>query len=89
MNDMPEGFKAVEVRMTNADIRKIGDGVFDAMNAAQERGYSLDQVIAATAYVLGSAIAQRGGVLLLDVPLKDALPLLSAGYLKVRAQLGN
>lgn len=69
------------VRMSNADLREVATLIMQAMNDAQfKSGRTIDEVLMATAFALGAGIAQRGGVLLLDTPLRRALPPLVSGY---------
>ena len=68
------------ISMSGREMKEIGSYITDAMNQAMQDGHQIDRVIMACAYALGAAIAQRGGVLLLDEPLRRALPPLVAGY---------
>ena len=72
--------QAVVVQLDSAEAARLASQIFAAMNAAQSDGDHVDNVIAATAYALGSAIAQRGAILRLDQPLQIALPPLALGY---------
>lgn len=71
----------VVVEVSAADIQRCGRYVSEAMNRAQqEGGYTLDQTLASAAFALGAAIAQRGAILHLEEPLRQALPPLVQGY---------
>lgn len=74
------GLKAKVITLDGKQERDIGWYVIEAMNRAQADGHGIDHVLAAAAYSIGAAIAQRGGVLLIDQPLREALPPLVRGY---------
>jgi hypothetical protein len=73
--------RTVIVEMTKTQMRACCEDLLAAMNKAQyEKGFTIDEVLMATAFLLGTSIKQRGGKLLLDAPLRRALPPLVAGY---------
>ena len=82
----------ISVKIINMSSRKIKDVsqyILDAMNQAQADGYTIDDAITAVAFCTGVAIARRGGILPLDMPLRDALPPLTQGYLATTKEMGR
>lgn len=51
-----------------------------AMNKGQRAGFTVDEMIAAALFMCGVGIKQRGGILALDKPLRQALPPIAMGY---------
>jgi hypothetical protein len=71
----------IKVDMTDEQMQDCTEDLVKAMNDSQQvKGYSIDQVLFAYLFVLGAALRQRGGVLLVNLPLKEALPPLALGY---------
>ncbi len=68
------------INMSNQRLREVSQYILDAMNQAQADGYPTDEVILATGFCTGVAIARIGGILSLDKPLRDAFPPLIDGY---------
>lgn len=68
------------IELSGAELRRLAQPMLDLMNAQQQEGTTIDMVLASAAYVVGWAIAQRGGILPLDKPLREALPPLVLGY---------
>ncbi|MCK4782157.1 MAG: hypothetical protein KAV87_00290 [Desulfobacteraceae bacterium] len=68
------------IKLDNEKMRAVSQYILDAMNQAQDDGYTIDDVITAVAFCTGVSIARRGGILPLDLPLRDALPPLALGY---------
>jgi hypothetical protein len=70
----------VRVEVTEEKLRQIGEPMMRAINDAQMRGFTIDEVLCTWMVMLGSAIKQRGGTLFLDKPLREALPPIAHGY---------
>lgn len=74
--------ESTTVSVTHAQLEKASARLLQAMNAAQfEDGHTIDEVLMAALYVVGAGIRRRCAVLLMDAPLKQALPPLVAGYM--------
>jgi hypothetical protein len=71
---------STKIGFTIERVEEIFQPIADAANKAQMEGYNIDEIIVATAYMLGSMIRQRGGLLYPDKPLRDALPPVVIGY---------
>lgn len=69
------------VRIAPDRLQTLSGALVECMNELQfTGGYALDEVLFATAYSLGIALAHRGAVLCPEQPLKRALPPLLIGY---------
>lgn len=77
------------INMSNQKIKDVSQYILNAMNQAQADGYAIDDVITAAAFCTGVSIARRGGILPLDMPLRDALPPLTQGYLATTKEMGR
>jgi hypothetical protein len=75
------GYNKMCVTIAPDAFNELGMMFIETMNLAQQLGHPIDHVIAAAMYSIGGAVAQRGGVLDLDAPLRDALPSVVRGYL--------
>lgn len=73
--------KVMEVSLTNSAMKECASGVIAAMNEAQKiKRFTIDEVLMATAYALGCAMAQRGAVLNVHHSVDVAIPPLADGY---------
>lgn len=72
--------KQVSIEISGDRLYEAARPIVAAMNKAQAQGFTLDEVLAATMYMVGAGIKQRGALLLVDAPLKVALPPLVQGY---------
>lgn len=70
----------VMIEVTQEKLQAIGEPIAAAVNEAQMKGYSVDEVLTALMVFLGGAIRQRGAILHLDKPLREALPPIALGY---------
>lgn len=70
----------IQVSMTNRELRECCQPILDAMNALQAGGKSIDQVLMATCFALGLALAKRGVVLLSRMTIRDSLTPIMTGY---------
>jgi hypothetical protein len=69
------------VEMTMDEMRAGATRVLNALNDCQKvDGYTIDQTLMSALMVIGSALKQRGLVLDLNAPLRQALPPLVMGY---------
>lgn len=71
---------AVQVEMTGERLQEITEPLSKAINQAQFNGFTIDEVLVAMMVMLGSAIKQRGATLLIDAPVREALPPIALGY---------
>jgi hypothetical protein len=74
------------VQMTNRQIKDAAQELANTMNAMHANGLTMDQVLMASCWAVGAAIAQRGGVLDMSAPLAEALSPLADGYLAMKKQ---
>jgi len=80
----------IEVTLTPAQLTDSGVLILHALNAMQlEQGLTVDQAITSALWAMGYVIAERGGVLKLDAPLREAMPGFVASYQHRRAKQGN
>jgi hypothetical protein len=70
----------LKVEVSAERLREIGEPMMEAINEAQMNGFTIDDVLCAMMVTLGSALRQRGVVLDLDKPLREALPPIATGY---------
>ncbi len=70
----------VRIEVTPESLQEIGQPIAQAINEAQMKGHTIDEVLVAMMVMLGSAIRQRGARLFLDKPLREALPPIALGY---------
>lgn len=71
----------IKIEMSAQLIKEIGSLIADALNDVQSKqGYSTDQMITTTMFMIGTWVSERGIILPLDTPLREALPPLVAGY---------
>lgn len=70
-----------EVSMTKAQLQKASKRIFQALNDTQfVDGYSLDEVLMTTLFIVGAALKKSGAVLQMDEPLRTAIQPLVHGY---------
>jgi len=72
--------EANRVKISHEQIAECGRIFTAAFNPAQKMGFTVDQVLIASAYALGAAIGQRGAAILPTEPLQFSLPSLVDGY---------
>ncbi len=71
----------MRVEISSERLELVGRRMAEVMNAAQKtQGFSVDEVICGMLFMAGCAIKQRGAVLHLDKPLREALPPVAIGY---------
>lgn len=71
----------ITVDMSEADLNRCSDRFLNAINEAQLKdGFSFDQVMTTLLLVMGGLMRKRGIKLLVNEPLRDALPPLYEGY---------
>lgn len=71
---------ALIIAMDQQKLQGITEPLSKAINKAQQKGYTIDEVLVGLMVMLGSAIKQRGASLNTDAPLRDALPPIVHGY---------
>lgn len=76
---------ADQVRVTISS-EQMEDGLhrlFALMDELQDdHDFTIDQVIAVVGYAVGYAIRARGGILSLDEPLRNSMPIIVLGYMR-------
>lgn len=79
---------SVDVVMKPGELESIAAPILNLMNELQQKhGHSIDKVITTMAYVLGSAIAQRGCVIDLYSTINTAISPLADGYRSFKPEL--
>jgi hypothetical protein len=61
-------------------VREIVESQMEAINDTQKKGFTIDEVLCALMVTLGSTLRQRGVILDLDKPVREALSPLAMGY---------
>lgn len=78
---MGNKLEKLTVTVNGNDIINIGHKILECMsNCIDNDGYTDDQVIAATLYTIGSALANRGVIIDQNKSVIDSLPTLILGY---------
>ena len=70
----------VKILVTAEKLEIITIPLTNAINDAQMKGATIDEVLVGMMVMLGSAIKQRNATLLVDEPLRIALPPIVEGY---------
>lgn len=74
------------VEISSKQLKDAAKELLNTMNAMQASGLTVDQVLMASCWAVGVALAQRGGVLNLSAPIAEALSPLADGYLAMKKQ---
>jgi hypothetical protein len=84
--DMEIKIERKQVGMSTERFKHCSAFILAGMNGAIEDGYTPEEILFATTFLLGHSFAAASGVVPLDEPLRDALPSFADGYIECREQ---